>query len=931
MATRFLKSFLPILMIAVASFSSVAASAPIPQSINNPVYLTNNASQSAGAAQQMAEKSQAVIEKESFPTSGTVVEFYNETLKHYFRTAEPAEVTAILNGAAGPGWIRTFDDFPAWTEGGPRPSTALPVCRFYAAGPNSHFFTSDDAECAQVRLDPGWHYEGIAFYVAAKDSAGACGIDYAPIYRAYNNRFAFNDSNHRFTTSQTVYQQMIAQGWAGEGIVMCVPSPPTTGVAPPAVADYAVYAAQLVHEIVDASTAAQAVEATRQALVSGGLGVSGGAAPSLAARAPAASWSVDNAIAFNLAAEAHDRAASGRMTLAELGQMWAEFDFPFAGSGTAGEQLLGFLRESLLDARAHPSSSAGFTPLFVAEMALRQQPPVDLADPAARPEDLRLSLIEIELLHAMFDRAFEVVATGAGVSRELRAGVPEGLCDALKKFYGEIGTKIASSGVEYVEGQLTDKALLALGLTKAEVELFGKGYGKVFGALSNALKIVKVVQIYAAGQVMVTIEGSNPVRKSPFNGARKLVPVKATAGIPDEDWQNYQQNNSSQAYQDVKSCLGGLGAPIPLDLKDIAAKVGDWRVKWELTSGSPKHALIKTDVNNFNAPGPNGMKLVRSSPIAADATLKVDLKEESQLATLFQGPIVTANVRVRAQVFTSEPPSPELLTQVGSLMGTISALIDLSAGWIQAMIPITSSAVIKVEYHDVPLSIDATMRMAMTYDYPHYRSTPARDRHSISGNWSGKLTRETRIQREEEYEFYSGMGEFAYGGVSTRTRTDENGCTTSYAYASRNGQFQMNVGPGLDATFAILPEAPEQVHLGGGTAAGTAWPSEQLTITVACPGPPPDTQTFTFPFAQEIFVAAAMAMNLEDALLMTEAYPIPGMYLNRGRLLVDGSIEMSYATPVTVSVIVPGAGVVDTSIISQDNLIRLQPTYAPPQ
>lgn len=158
--------------------------------------------------------------------SGTVVEFYNSTLKHYFRTVEPAEVSAILAGAAGPGWARTNDDFPAWTAAS-KPPSAVEVCRFYAAGPNSHFYTINPAECAQVKLDPGWHYEGTAYY-AAPAPGGLCTSEFTPVYRAYNNRFAFNDSNHRFTTVPATYQQMIADGWAGEGVVMCAPNFTTT-------------------------------------------------------------------------------------------------------------------------------------------------------------------------------------------------------------------------------------------------------------------------------------------------------------------------------------------------------------------------------------------------------------------------------------------------------------------------------------------------------------------------------------------------------------------------------------------------------------------------------------------------------------------------------------------------------------------------------
>ncbi|MFA7239408.1 MAG: hypothetical protein WC091_04790, partial [Sulfuricellaceae bacterium] len=69
----------------------------------------------------------------------TVYEFYHAGLDHYFRTADAGEASGIDNGAAGAGWVRTGDDFRAYsaatTSGG-----AVPVCRFYGSvspGPNS--------------------------------------------------------------------------------------------------------------------------------------------------------------------------------------------------------------------------------------------------------------------------------------------------------------------------------------------------------------------------------------------------------------------------------------------------------------------------------------------------------------------------------------------------------------------------------------------------------------------------------------------------------------------------------------------------------------------------------------------------------------------------------------------------------------------------
>jgi uncharacterized delta-60 repeat protein len=171
----------------------------------------------------------------SSATPASVVEFYNTQLLHYFITADPAEQTAVDNGAAGPGWTRTGLGFHAYTPALGIPVGVVPVCRFYGStainpatgqrrGPNSHFYTADAAECATVQLDAGWTLEGFAFYITLP-VGGQCPTGLVPVYRAYNERAAFNDSNHRYTTDVATYQQMIAMGWAGEGVVFCSSGP----------------------------------------------------------------------------------------------------------------------------------------------------------------------------------------------------------------------------------------------------------------------------------------------------------------------------------------------------------------------------------------------------------------------------------------------------------------------------------------------------------------------------------------------------------------------------------------------------------------------------------------------------------------------------------------------------------------------------------
>lgn len=156
----------------------------------------------------------------------TVTEFYHSGLKHYFTTADPIEASGIDKGAAGAGWVRTGLSFTAWPSLADAPLGATPVCRFYGTpgvGPNSHFYTAESAECSGVKKDPGWFYEGIAFY-SLLPQGGSCALGYSPVYRNYNNRAASNDSNHRFTTDNAVYQSMVSAGWVAEGVAMCTPS-----------------------------------------------------------------------------------------------------------------------------------------------------------------------------------------------------------------------------------------------------------------------------------------------------------------------------------------------------------------------------------------------------------------------------------------------------------------------------------------------------------------------------------------------------------------------------------------------------------------------------------------------------------------------------------------------------------------------------------
>jgi hypothetical protein len=164
-----------------------------------------------------------------------VVEYYHVALDHYFVTAASDEIALLDAGGQG-GWKRTGQRFQAWARGYDAPPNAVPVCRFYASGPNSHFYTGDARECAQLKqLEQGeranaaaqgkrfvgWAYEGIAFHALVPQS-GQCPPFTTRVYRAYNMRAQNMDSNHRFMVDPVVRGSMA--GWADEGAQFCSPT-----------------------------------------------------------------------------------------------------------------------------------------------------------------------------------------------------------------------------------------------------------------------------------------------------------------------------------------------------------------------------------------------------------------------------------------------------------------------------------------------------------------------------------------------------------------------------------------------------------------------------------------------------------------------------------------------------------------------------------
>ena len=161
------------------------------------------------------------------PTANKVpaVEYFNASLGHYFTTAYAAEIAVLDSGQVG-GWVRTGQFFYAYDV---TTTGTNPVCRFYLPPEygNSHFYSAIPSECSAVLVQqPAFILESsTAFHIASPNpTTGDCPAGTLPVYRLWNQKA---DTNHRFTTSVVIRDQMVAAGFVAEGYgigyTMCAP------------------------------------------------------------------------------------------------------------------------------------------------------------------------------------------------------------------------------------------------------------------------------------------------------------------------------------------------------------------------------------------------------------------------------------------------------------------------------------------------------------------------------------------------------------------------------------------------------------------------------------------------------------------------------------------------------------------------------------
>ncbi len=167
------------------------------------------------------------------PNTVTVVEYHHAPFDHYFITSKADEI-AILDSKVAPfqDWSRTGLQFTAYVNA-TAPTGSVAICRFFNdsaafAPKSSHFYAPKGLGCEDtIASFPDWKLENDKLFNAMlPDANGNCATGTIPLYRLYNNGQG-GAPNHRFVTSKTVQQSMLAKGYvaepAGTGVGMCVP------------------------------------------------------------------------------------------------------------------------------------------------------------------------------------------------------------------------------------------------------------------------------------------------------------------------------------------------------------------------------------------------------------------------------------------------------------------------------------------------------------------------------------------------------------------------------------------------------------------------------------------------------------------------------------------------------------------------------------
>lgn len=133
--------------------------------------------------------------------SPMIFRFYNKQTGAHFYTCDDAEINQLRLNMPENFWV---DEGLAWYAS----PTGDPVFRLYNQHSGEHFYTASENERAAL-IKAGWKSEGVAFCSNTPDKS--------PVYRLYNPN-AGSQGSHFFTLSKSEADALVKAGWKSEGI-----------------------------------------------------------------------------------------------------------------------------------------------------------------------------------------------------------------------------------------------------------------------------------------------------------------------------------------------------------------------------------------------------------------------------------------------------------------------------------------------------------------------------------------------------------------------------------------------------------------------------------------------------------------------------------------------------------------------------------------
>ena len=498
-----------------------------------------------------------------------------------------------------------------------------------------------------------------------------------------------------------------------------LPAPSTPGIAGLGSASAAALARTITQE---GSSLIQSFEAVQEALARGGIATVDVNGVYVAAYPPVSPMPDTHPDILALTLEARNHAY--RMTVDDLAGTLKELGWPFRPDSSPGEQLVSFLAAWVDAANDNPSDPQSFTPLFLAEMAQQQVPLVDLSSGLADPSQVHISLLELALFSAAFDRIMifpqsSISPLGAVRLPGLnRMSVPRPLadddpCTKYKSiFYGPLATlilpeplgeQLGDFGISYSVGEILGKLVDKMGMS-------GEDFGKAMASVNILARISRLIELYSSLSVSVSVVGDNPVHKPLEGEPEKEVTFDATVGVSDEDWSAYQQKYGEIGMavdRIARDCLGVLGIPTFANTGDITKAVEGFNVEWRIASGSPEHAYdAAEEVQDQGCSYHLGRLRCQVMPVSDHSAKSsyilnvIQSKPPETQAVHAGGVLEDSTVEACAAVDASEAPS--LSTFINGAMGGLGladSITELVGGMILKLGKPESCATLGVTWH----------------------------------------------------------------------------------------------------------------------------------------------------------------------------------------------------------------------------------------